>query len=129
MPTLTTTSPQTALNRGAVTSLVGHFAIVVLGVFAAVDMAPDPATTTFWSLAAFAALGAVATVAIWRATRVPREAGRSLLGTAVGLLAVSVLVVVYGAVREGSLAVLLVAALMLMIDSFLFAAARRALAA
>jgi peptidoglycan/LPS O-acetylase OafA/YrhL len=111
-----------SLGRGAVVSLGAHLALAGLGVFAAVDTAPDPAATSFWLLAGFAVLGAGVAVLVGAALRSPLRA-RSLVGLSVGLLAVSALVAVLAAAREGSATLIVVAGLLLLINGLLHGAA------
>lgn len=103
-------------------SCVGHLAVGGLGVVVARQDPGDPTSRAFWLLAAFCALGLVATLLAWASVRLGGAAWNA--GVAVLLVALGVLAAALAG--DHGLGLLGIAIAFLFVDWVVFGTARRA---
>jgi hypothetical protein len=108
-------------DRVTAVSAVGHLAIGALSVWVATEHAGDPDEAAWWGLAAFSALGLVATLLGWASAK----AGNVVWQAGVAVLLVSLGVLVWLISQQA--AMLAIAGCLLFCDWLLFANARREL--
>lgn len=108
------------VDRIAVVSAIGHALVAALAIFL-VGQSDD--STTYGLLAAFAALGLIATLLGWASVK----AGRAVWSGGVAVLLISLGVLAWALPGEGGLGVASIAIPLLFMDWLLFANARKAL--
>lgn len=118
MSTLAVQAGRTA-DKIAIGSAILHLAVAVFGVWLAQEADPP---TAYWVLAAFAALGLVATLLGWASVR----AGVTVWTVGLAVLGLSVGLLTWALFDEGGLGAIACAIPMLFIDWLLFSNARKA---